>query len=217
MALELLGVSKTYGDVIAVDKVSLCIEEGERAAVLGSSGSGKSTLLHLIAGLLETDTGRVLFRGKDLDKRPFMRDVAMVFQEPALWNHMTIEKNIAFGCPVRGRRERSRYVGELAQKLGIAHLLKRYPGEISGGQARRAAIARALACQRKILLLDEAFINLDEETKKQTMDVVRLYCENASAVLWVTHDEEEAQSFCSTIYRMEKGKLVRESTDHEKE
>ena len=132
----------------------------------------------------------------------------MVFQEPALWNHMSVRANIGFGCPVQGRKNRQEYVRKLAAELGIEELLNRRPYEISGGQARRVAIARALACKRPLLLLDEAFSNLDEATKKITMDVVRKYSEGTAAVVLVTHDEREAESFCDTFYRLEKGHLT---------
>jgi len=121
---------------------------------------------------------------------------------------MSVRANIGFGCPVQGRKNRQEYVRKLAAELGIEELLNRRPYEISGGQARRVAIARALACKRPLLLLDEAFSNLDEATKKITMDVVRKYSEGTAAVVLVTHDEREAESFCDTFYRMEKGHLT---------
>lgn len=208
MVIDIQNVSKAYGNVKALDGVSLQIKDLDRVAVLGESGSGKSTLLHILAGLQTADSGSITCDAKPLENKPYKRGIAMVFQDPALWNHMSVRANIGFGCPVQGRKNRQEYVRKLAAELGIEELLNRRPYEISGGQARRVAIARALACKRPLLLLDEAFSNLDEATKKITMDVVRKYSDGTAAVVLVTHDEREAESFCDTFYCMEKGHLT---------
>lgn len=207
MVIDIQNISKSYGNVKALDRVTLRIENPEKVAVLGESGSGKSTLLHVLAGLQSADSGSISRDGQRLDEPPCRRGIAMVFQEPALWNHMKVMDNIGFGCPLRERKERNEYISRLAAELGIEDLLCRRPYEISGGQARRVAIARALACKKPLLLLDEAFSNLDEETKMVTMETVRKYCDGKTAVVLVTHDEREAETFCDTFYCMEKGRL----------
>lgn len=209
--LKVEHLSKCFGAVTAVEDVNLTIGRRERIAILGESGSGKSTLLLLLAGLLRPDNGIIYREEKTLDAPPHLRGMAMAFQEPALWNHMTVRNNILFGCTIKDRVIRRGLVEELAAELGIAELLSRFPSEISGGQARRVAIARALCCGRELLLLDEAFSNLDEETKAQTIKVVLRRCENKSAVLLVTHDPTEAVALCETRYRMAHGRLTKEA------
>ena len=130
----------------------------------------------------------------------------MTFQEPALWNHMTVEDNILYGCPLRGKQQRREEAALLAGRLGIGELLKRYPYEISGGQAKRAALARAIACRKPVLLLDEPFANLDEKSKAIAMEAVRQCCAGMT-VLLVTHSREEAECLSQKRYQLERGRL----------
>ncbi len=204
---EIRELSKSYGSVQAVRQVSFRIQEGQTVAVLGESGCGKSTLLGLIAGLLKPDQGSVVRDGKPLPARIYQRDIAMVFQEAALWNHMSVKENLLFGCPKKGKQERNRLAEEIAGELGIGELLERRPDEISGGQAKRAAAARAILSQRSLLLLDEPFTNLDPEMKSRTIQTVKKHCGEHCAILLVTHDIAEAEEFGARILRMKNGEL----------
>ncbi len=203
---EIRNLSKCYGQVQAVKQVSFELKMGETAAVLGESGCGKSTLLRLIAGLQKPDEGSVTRDGQPLSAKLYKREIAMVFQEPALWNHMSVKENLLFGCPEKNKARRNDLVREVAGELGIGELLGRKPDEISGGQARRAAVARALLSQRSLLLLDEPFTNLDPEIKSRTIRTVQKYC-GSCAILLVTHDSSEAGEFGARIFRMKAGEL----------
>ncbi|MBP3206453.1 MAG: ATP-binding cassette domain-containing protein [Lachnospiraceae bacterium] len=205
---EIIGVSKHYDGLCAVNEVSFQIHDKERVSIQGESGCGKSTLLRMIAGLLVQDEGEIRRNGEILPEDPHLRGVSMVFQDSLLWNHMTVQENILFGSGKKSRAERTGQAEELAETFGIKELLKRYPNQISGGQARRAAIARALACERALLLLDEPFSNLDPDWKERTMEGVRLKCAGNCAILLVTHNRNEAEKLCNTHYRMEAGRLI---------
>ncbi len=205
--LELKHITKEYPEVTAVRDVSLTIGDTERVAIRGESGCGKSTLLGIIAGLILPDAGEVLRDGRKLSPEPHLRGVSMVFQNSTLWNHMTVRENILFGSPFRQKEEREEQVRSLAEELELTELLNRYPGQISGGQARRAAIARALACRRELLLLDEPFTNLDKEGKGRVLESVRRLCAGTCAVLLVTHKAQEAEALCERQLTMEEGEL----------
>ncbi len=205
--LELKHITKEYPEVTAVRDVSLTIGDTERVAIRGESGCGKSTLLGIIAGLILPDAGEVLRDGRKLSPEPHLRGVSMVFQNGTLWNHMTVRENILFGSPFRQKEEREEQVRSLAEELELTELLNRYPGQISGGQARRAAIARALACRRELLLLDEPFTNLDKEGKGRVLESVRRLCAGTCAVLLVTHNAQEAEALCERQLTMEEGEL----------
>lgn len=204
--IQAQGITKRYGELTVLDGLCLAVEPGELVSILGESGSGKSTLLRIIAGLEEADAGRLLLGGKPPAPEPGKRGVSMTFQEPALWNHMTVEDNILYGCPLRGRQQRREQAALLAGRLGIGELLKRYPYEISGGQAKRVALARAIACRKPVLLLDEPFSNLDERIKGIAMDAVRQFCAEMT-VLLVTHSREEADCLSKKRYHLERGRL----------
>jgi ABC-type sugar transport system ATPase subunit len=205
--LELKHITKEYPEVTAVRDVSLTIGDTERVAIRGESGCGKSTLLGIIAGLILPDAGEVLRDGRKLSPEPHLRGVSMVFQNGTLWNHMTVRENILFGSPFRQKEKREEQVRSLAEELELTELLNRYPGQISGGQARRAAIARALACRRELLLLDEPFTNLDKEGKGRVLESVRRLCAGTCAVLLVTHNAQEAEALCERQLTMEEGEL----------
>ena len=162
-------LKKSFGDVVAVDDLNLEIADREFLTLLGPSGCGKTTTLHIIAGLEAPPSGRVFFDAEDVtDVQPERRDVAMVFQTYALYPHMRIYDNIAFGLRMRGtpRSEIERRVREVAQAMEIDHLLRRKPRELSGGQRQRVALARSLAAHPRLLLLDEPFSALDERRRR---------------------------------------------------
>ena len=205
--IEAVNIEKKFGEVTVLDSLSLKVEEEEFVAILGESGSGKTTLLRVIAGLESMDGGQLFLHGRKPEPNPMKRGVSMTFQEPALWNHMTVRDNILYGYPQRDRDRRRKKAEELSEYLGIADLLRRYPYEISGGQAKRVALARALACEKSILLLDEPFSNLDEKIRIMAMETVKKYCQGRMTVLLVTHRKEEADYLCTRQYHMETGKL----------
>ncbi len=205
--LEIKELTKKYDTVTAVDAVSFRIADLESVSIRGESGCGKSTLLALLAGLLTPDRGEILRDGKPLPGDPHRREIAQVFQDGLLWNHMTVEENILFGSPLKDSKERHRRVQELAERYGIGDLLGRYPDKISGGQARRAALARAFACEKKLILLDEPFSNLDKESRRKAMEATLALSKGKCAILLVTHSKEEAEAICTRHLRMEDGKL----------
>ncbi len=215
MKIEAKDLVRTYADYLALDKVSLNIDEGELVALLGPSGSGKTTLLRIIAGLDFPDSGTILFDDQDSTAVKIQkRRVGFVFQNYALFRHMTVYKNIAFGLEVargRGRlrpaqiRER---VFELLRLIQLPGLENRYPAQLSGGQRQRIALARALAIEPRILLLDEPFGALDAMVRKE----LRLWVKGLQrtlriTTLFVTHDQEEAIEIADRIVVMNNGRV----------
>nr|MCR5033478.1 ATP-binding cassette domain-containing protein [Lachnospiraceae bacterium] len=167
--LEVKHLTKRYEQRDVVSDVSFFLGDAERVSIQGESGCGKTTLLQMLAGLILPDEGEILLNGEELPEEPYLRQVSMVFQDSLLWEHMTVEENILFGSPRKGKEERREQARTLSRALGIEELLHRYPHQVSGGQARRIALARAIACEKKILLLDEPFSNLDREGRFRTL------------------------------------------------
>ncbi|MEM9772004.1 MAG: sulfate/molybdate ABC transporter ATP-binding protein [Cyanobacteria bacterium P01_D01_bin.73] len=211
MGIVVENVSKQFGDFQAVDDVSLTIESGSLVALLGSSGSGKSTLLRLVAGLETPDQGRILLTGKDATHQTVQeRRIGFVFQHYALFKHMTVRQNIAFGLDIRKENKgkiRDR-VEELLDLIQLSGLGNRYPSQLSGGQRQRVALARALAVEPKVLLLDEPFGALDARVRKDLRAWLRrLHDEVHVTTVFVTHDREEAMEVADEIAIMNKGKV----------
>lgn len=215
MTIEVRNLNKTFGDFKALKDISLTIPMGELVALLGPSGSGKTTLLRIIAGLEVADSGSILFDGKDSTERNAReRGVGFVFQHYALFRHMTIFENVAFGLRVRPRSTRP---NEIAIKTKVDELLRlvqldglgpRYPSQLSGGQRQRVALARALAVEPKILLLDEPFGSLDVKVRKDLRRWLRkLHDDIQVTSLFVTHDQEEALEVADRIVVMNKGNI----------
>ena len=196
MSIVLQQVRKSFGEFVAVDDVSLSVRDGSLTALLGPSGSGKSTLLRIIAGLEEPDQGRVLIAGDDrTDSPPRSRDVGFVFQHYAAFKHMTVRNNVAFGLKIR-KTEKERVRTRVDELLRLVHLegyADRYPAQLSGGQRQRMALARALAVEPRVLLLDEPFGALDVQTKEDMQVFLRgVWRAEGTTVVMVTHDVEEA-------------------------
>jgi sulfate/thiosulfate transport system ATP-binding protein len=211
MAIEAHGITKRFGDYVALDDVSITVPDGSLTALLGPSGSGKSTLLRVIAGLETPDGGRVLIEGEDVTGRPARkREVGFVFQHYAAFKHMTVADNVAFGLKVRKRPRaevRSR-VAELLQLVGLAHLGKRYPSQLSGGQRQRMALARALAVDPRVLLLDEPFGALDARVREELRAWLRrLHDDVHVTTIFVTHDQEEAMEISEQIVVVNDGRI----------
>jgi sulfate transport system ATP-binding protein len=215
MSIELRGIIKRYGDFVAVDDVDLHVETGELLALLGPSGSGKTTLLRIIAGLESADGGTVGFHGQDAtETHARERQVGFVFQHYALFGHMTIFENVAFGLRVRPRRQRlpepaiRRKVNSLLELVQLDWLADRYPHQLSGGQRQRIALARALAVEPRVLLLDEPFGALDARVRQELRRWLRrLHDEVRMTSVFVTHDQEEALEVADRIVVMNHGRI----------
>jgi multiple sugar transport system ATP-binding protein len=205
-------VTKLFKGTRAVDDVSLTIDDGEFMVLLGPSGCGKTTLLRSIAGLEQIEGGRIVIGGNDVtDLPPRKRNIAMVFQSYAVFPHMTVFDNIAFGLRMRRstKAEIDRHVVEAAELLHIENLLDRYPAQTSGGQRQRIAVARALAMQPQVLLMDEPLSNLDALLRLEARaELKRLLNEIGSTTIYVTHDQVEAMSMGDRVAVMRTGKLV---------
>ncbi len=211
MAIEARNVTKRFGDFVALDDVSLEVESGSLTALLGPSGSGKSTLLRVIAGLEVADTGDVFISGKEATAlAPQKRGVGFVFQHYAPFKHMTVWDNVAFGLQIRHRPKteiRSR-VDELLELVQLSGLGRRYPAQLSGGQRQRMALARALAPEPEVLLLDEPFGALDARVRVELRSwLLRLHDEMHVTTIFVTHDQEEALELADSIVVMNKGRV----------
>jgi sulfate/thiosulfate transport system ATP-binding protein len=204
-------VTKAFGDFVALAGVSLEIPDGSLTALLGPSGSGKSTLLRIIAGLEQPDTGVVAIHGTDAtDVPPQRRGIGFVFQHYAAFKHMTVRENVAFGLKIRKLPKghvRAR-VDELLGVVGLAGYHERYPNQLSGGQRQRMALARALAVEPKVLLLDEPFGALDAKVRAELREWLRrLHDEVHVTTILVTHDQEEAMAISDRIAVMELGRI----------
>ncbi len=205
-------VSKHFGAVRAVDDVSFDIEDGEFICLLGPSGCGKTTTLRLMAGLEQPTSGRIAVDDRDVTfAKPKERDVGMVFQDYALFPHMTIAENIAYPLKVRGApaKDRAARTADVAQSLGIDHLLERRPGQISGGQQQRTSVARAVVHKPKVFLFDEPLSNLDAKLRVEARSFLKhLQVELGVTALYVTHDQAEAMALADRIAVMEGGRVV---------
>ncbi len=216
LSLEISGISKSYGRYPALNNVSLQAHDKEFLALLGPSGSGKTTLLRVLAGLEKPDAGEVRFGGEDFLSVPVrQRQVGMVFQHYALFRHMTVAQNIAFGLTVRPRSERpskSEIADRVADLLSLVQLDdmgKRYPAQLSGGQRQRVALARALAIEPKMLLLDEPFGALDAQVRRELRRWLRELHDRAGVTtVFVTHDQEEALDLADRVAIMRDGQLI---------
>jgi sulfate transport system ATP-binding protein len=225
MSIAVQDISKTFGSFLALDRVSLQVGTGELVALLGPSGCGKTTLLRIIAGLETPDPGSGLIRFQETDvARQCAQDrrVGFVFQHYALFRHMSVFENIAFGLRVRPRssrpngREIARRVRELLSLIQLEALADQYPSQLSGGQRQRVALARALAVEPKVLLLDEPFGALDAKVRQELRRWLRrLHDEIRLTSIFVTHDQEEALEVADRIIVIDRGRVIQEGTPAE--
>jgi multiple sugar transport system ATP-binding protein len=210
-SLTLKGISKKFGDIVALSHVNIHVEDGEFCVLLGPSGCGKSTLLQIVAGLERQDRGAVLLDEEGVDHlSPRERDVAMVFQSYALYPHMTVSQNLSFGLRMRRFRkdEVQNKVSEAARLLGIEHLLDRKPRQLSGGQRQRVAMGRALVRRPTLFLLDEPLSNLDAQLRLNVrLELKRLHTKIGSTILYVTHDQVEAMTLGDKVVVLQEGKI----------
>src|SRR5919204_951722 len=205
------GVSRRFGDFVALDDVSLEVPGGSLTALLGPSGSGKSSLLRIIAGLEAPDAGRVEIEGDDATTvPPQRRQIGFVFQHYAAFKHMTVHDNVAFGLKIQ-KRGKDEITGRVRELLALVHLegfADRYPSQLSGGQRQRMALARALAVEPRVLLLDEPFGALDAQVRKELrVWLRRLHDEVHVTTIFVTHDQEEAMDVAEQIVVMNNGRV----------
>jgi sulfate transport system ATP-binding protein len=215
MSIEVRGIRKTFGRFVALEDISLDFPTGELVALLGPSGCGKTTLLRIIAGLERADLGRVLFDGHDASHRDVReRQVGFVFQHYALFRHMSVFENVAFGMRVKPRKLRPseavirKRVHELLELVQLGWTAHRYPPQLSGGQRQRIALARALAVEPRVLLLDEPFGSLDAKVRKELRQWLRrLHDDLQITSIFVTHDQDEAMEVADRIVLMNKGRV----------
>lgn len=204
----LKNISKSYNGIKIINNLSLEARAGEALVIWGPSGCGKTTLLRLVAGLETLDEGEIYINGvlassAEYVIEPYRRQIGFVFQAHALWPHMTIKQNIIFGIRGASKNEAQKTAADLMEKMDIIKLADHLTGEVSGGQAKRTAIARALAAKPEILLMDEPLVNLEKDLKFSILDLVLQYMrENSACLLYVTHDDREAEYIGGTVLRM---------------
>src|SRR4051795_10824470 len=219
MGIAVVEVSKQFNGFTALHEVSIAIPEGSLTALLGPSGSGKSTLLRVIAGLEQPDSGQVLLNDEDVTATPAReRGVGMVFQHYAAFKHMTVYDNVAFGLSIRRRPrdEIRKRVHELLELVQLEGLAQRYPSQLSGGQRQRMALARALAVEPSVLLLDEPFGALDARVREELRAWLRrLHDEVHVTTIIVTHDQEEAMAISDRIVVLDHGRVQQEGAPRE--
>jgi putrescine transport system ATP-binding protein len=217
--LQLEGVSKRFGQFLAVNNVSLCVERGEIFCLLGASGSGKTTLLRLLAGFETPSAGRLLLDGEDLaGVPPYRRPLNMMFQSYALFPHLNAERNIAFGLEQErlSKREIAQRVDEILQVVKMTPYRARKPHQLSGGQRQRVALARALVKRPKLLLLDEPLGALDRKLREHTQfELLNIQQQLGVTFIVVTHDQEEAMTLATRIGVMDQGEIVQIGTPRE--
>jgi sulfate transport system ATP-binding protein len=220
MSIRIEQINKKFGDFVAVDNVSLSIQTGELTALLGPSGSGKTSLLRIIAGLEQADSGSIHFDDLDISGRHVSeRGVGFVFQHYALFKHMTVYENVAFGLTVKPKKYRPapeqirKKVQHLLELVQLDWTADRYPSQLSGGQRQRIALARALAVEPKVLLLDEPFGALDAKVRAELRRWLRrLHDEIHVTSVFVTHDQEEALEVADKIVVMNKGRIEQQGS-----
>ncbi|MDP9410612.1 MAG: ABC transporter ATP-binding protein [Actinomycetota bacterium] len=217
--VQLENLTKAFGEVRALEDLSLELEAGEFVSLLGPSGCGKTTALRLVAGFEKPTEGRILLDGKDISRiSPNKRNMGMVFQAYSLFPNMTAEENVGFGLRVRGEsaERRSRRVGELLEIVGLSHAADRYPHQLSGGMQQRVALARALAIEPEVLLLDEPLSALDAKVRVQLREEIRrVQTELGVTTMFVTHDQEEALAVSDRVAVLSDGRLEQVGTPPE--
>ena len=219
MSILVENISKTFGNYQALSQVNLEIKNGSLVGLLGPSGSGKSTLLRILAGLEIPDSGRIWLEGQDATKFSLQqREIGFVFQNYALFPHLTVSKNISFGLDIRNidLNIKKQRVQELLQLVQLEKFADRYPHHLSGGQRQRIALARALAVEPKVLLLDEPFAALDAKIRKQLRSWLRtLHQQISVTTVFVTHDHQEAMELAHEIVILNDGRIIQVGNAHE--
>ncbi len=216
--IEVHNLSKRFGTSEALCDFSLTVKTGASAIISDNRGSGKTTLLRLLAGLERPDSGEVYLGGELASnstwvKPPHQRELGFMFQTSALWPHMTVAQNVAYGLDGQSNSFKKERLAEVLELSGLSELAKRYPSQLSGGQSRRAALARSLAPRPKILLLDEPLVYLDPDARGDMVAWVQQESRKQNmTVIWVTHNLDELEGVSDQFYRMAKGRILLEST-----
>ena len=221
--VELAGLTKRYGDLTVVEKISLSIEKGQLVCLLGPSGCGKTTTLRLIAGFTEPSAGEIRVGAKILSSAgwaaaPERRNMSMIFQSYALWPHMSVAENVAYGLKLRriAKAEIAARVNAILAVARLSELSERYPGELSGGQQQRVSLARALVVEPDILLLDEPLSNLDANLREEMrFEIRRLHDGYRYTTVYVTHDQAEAMTTADVIAVMKQGRIEQAGSPEE--
>lgn len=217
--LKVRELAKIYGNVTALDHVSLDVQEGEFMTLLGPSGSGKTTLLQLISGLVDPSSGTVIIDGKDCTRTPIhTRDIGVVFQNYALFPHLTVGENVGFPLLMRkiAQNEIQSRVSEALEMVGLSHAGDRFPQQLSGGQQQRVALARCLVYKPAIILMDEPLGALDAKLREiMQIEIKRIHRETGTTMIFVTHDQEEALALSDRICLMEDGRIAQIGTPQE--
>jgi sn-glycerol 3-phosphate transport system ATP-binding protein len=217
--LDIQGLAKSFGETPVLKAIDVALDSGEMLVIVGASGCGKSTLLRLVAGLETPSAGKILLDGADITRRdPSRRDIAMVFQNYALYPHMTVAQNMGYALKLRGdgRAEIARKVAEAAALLGLGELLQRRPGQLSGGQRQRVAMGRAIVRAPKLFLFDEPLSNLDAKLRvTMRAEIRRLQQRLGITSLYVTHDQVEAMTMADRLIVMEAGRAAQIATPME--
>jgi len=220
--IDLDRISKNFGARVAIDELSLQIEKSERLILFGPSGCGKTTVLRLLAGLEVPDKGEIRIDGRVVATAgknlvpPEKRDLGMVFQDLALWPHMTVQQNLMFGLDARGvpKREANVRVRELLERVGLDHRIDAKPHQLSGGEQQRVALARPLVTQPSILLMDEPLSSLDDERKSAiASNLLGLQNQFGFTLMYVTHDRSEADMLASKVCQMRNGQVEYSGND----
>jgi iron(III) transport system ATP-binding protein len=216
-SIELQHILKRFGSATALEDIDLQIPAGELCFVLGPSGCGKTTLLRILAGLLEPSGGRILFDGRDVTGLPTeQRNAVMCFQNYALWPHMTVRQNVAFGLEMRRANDGEKKAMEALRRVQLEEFADRKPNTLSGGQQQRAALARAMAAGPKCLLLDEPLSNLDAKLRLEMRSEIRRICKAGGyTTVYVTHDQKEALSIADRIVLLKEGRIAQVGTPAE--
>ncbi|MCK5852880.1 ABC transporter ATP-binding protein [bacterium] len=222
--IEFKNVSKNYNDIPVIQNFSMKIDAGERIVILGQSGCGKTTVLRLLAGFISPDSGEIIIdnqivasEGKII-KEPEERNLGMVFQDLALWPHLSVKGNLEFGLKAKNipKKEREKYIPEMLKLMQMEKSVHAKPAELSGGQQQRVALARALILHPEILLMDEPLSSLDQDLNVQLRkEILKLHSKIGFALLYVTHDREEAFDIGSRIIVMKNGKIERIGSSEE--
>jgi putative spermidine/putrescine transport system ATP-binding protein len=214
--LKITGLSKKYGNFVALAPTHLDVAQGEFLTLLGPSGSGKTTLLSLIAGLSQPDSGHITINGKDVTYgAPYERDIGVVFQNYALFPHMTVAENIAFPLQMKNVKaaDREKRVSDALEMVHLPHVAQRYPRELSGGQQQRIALARCMVYKPSIILMDEPLGALDKKLRDHMqLEIKRIHRELGTTIVYVTHDQEEAMTMSDRICLMNAGSIAQLGT-----
>jgi putative spermidine/putrescine transport system ATP-binding protein len=217
--VELDTLHRSFGDIVALDGISIALEEGEFLSLLGPSGCGKTTALRIVAGFDRPNSGRIMVAGKDMTRvPPNKRDMGMVFQAYSLFPNMSAARNVEYGLKIRGtdKEQRATKVAELLELVGLAHAGDRYPHQLSGGMQQRVALARALAIEPRVLLLDEPLSALDAKVRVQLREEIRrIQSRLGITTIYVTHDQEEALSISDRVAVLSQGRIEQVGTPSE--